>query len=99
MAELDKNPVAQQAKLFSEAEFVVAPHGAGLTNMVFAPPGTRLFELFHPQHRNICYSNLAATCGHHYQSLEGCPTNRAGNRHLEFSIDAAEVARTIREKM
>ena len=92
-------PVAQQAKLFSEAEFVVAPHGAGLTNMVFAPPGTRLLELFHPQHRNTCYSNLAATCGHHYQSLEGCPTNRAGNRHLEFSIDAAEVARTIREKM
>lgn len=40
-------PVAVQANLFSAAGMIVAPHGAGLTNIVFSRPGTRLVELFH----------------------------------------------------
>ncbi|CAI3949362.1 Capsular polysaccharide biosynthesis protein [Commensalibacter communis] len=33
-----------QVALFRQAEFVMAPHGAGLANMVFARPGTALLE-------------------------------------------------------
>lgn len=89
--------VAEQAKLLSSARCVVAPHGAALTNLVFAPPGALLLELFHPQHKNRCYVNLAAACGHRYAGLDGRATNRAGDRQLEYSIDVATVVRLIAE--
>jgi hypothetical protein len=68
-----------------------------LTNMVFAPPGALLFELFHPQHKNNCYVNLAAACGHRYASLDGRATNRADDGRLEYEIDVRAVLRTLGE--
>lgn len=38
--------VQEQINRFSAAEVIVSPHGAGLTNMVFAKPGVRVLELF-----------------------------------------------------
>lgn len=37
-----------QAMLFAHAERVVAPHGAGLSNLVFSPPGQSVLELNSP---------------------------------------------------
>lgn len=39
---------AEQAELFSRAAAVASPHGAGLTNVAFTGPGTKLVELFPP---------------------------------------------------
>ena len=33
-----------QVELFSSAELVIGPHGAGITNLVFCPPGSKLIE-------------------------------------------------------
>jgi len=38
--------VAEQIATFAQAELIVATHGAGLTNIVFASPGARVIELF-----------------------------------------------------
>lgn len=35
-----------QVKLFRQARIIIAPHGAGLTNMIFASPETKILELF-----------------------------------------------------
>jgi len=37
-------------KYFQEAEIVSGPHGAGLSNLVFCQPGTRVLELFPGDH-------------------------------------------------
>ena len=37
--------VAEQVALFAGATHVVGPHGAGLANVVFCPPGARLLEI------------------------------------------------------
>ncbi|MFT8472461.1 glycosyltransferase family 61 protein [Acetobacter persici] len=42
---LEKMDLETQIALFRQAECILAPHGAGLANMVFARPGTRLLEL------------------------------------------------------
>lgn len=42
---LEKLDLETQIALFRQAECILAPHGAGLANMVFARPGTRLLEL------------------------------------------------------
>jgi capsular polysaccharide biosynthesis protein len=34
-----------QIKLFQSAESIIAPHGAGLSNLLFCQPGTRVLEL------------------------------------------------------
>lgn len=38
--------VAEQARVFGSADIIVAPHGAGLTNLVFCRAGVRIVELF-----------------------------------------------------
>lgn len=43
---LSELSLEMQIRLFANATHVVAPHGAGLTNMLFAGPGTVLCELF-----------------------------------------------------
>ncbi len=79
--------VAEQARGLGSARWIVAPHGAALANMVFAPPGARVMEFFHPQHKNQCYENLAAACGHRYASLEGQAINRLGEPRLEYEVE------------
>ena len=37
---------AEQLALFAEAAVLAGPHGAGLANIAFCPPGTKLIELF-----------------------------------------------------
>lgn len=38
--------ISEQASMFSSARYIVAPHGAGLTNLLYTRPGTKLIELF-----------------------------------------------------
>lgn len=54
----------EQIDLCSQAEVVLAAHGAALANMVFCPPGTKIFELFTPLHRVTSMQLLAKRCGH-----------------------------------
>ncbi|NJM56880.1 MAG: glycosyltransferase family 61 protein, partial [Synechococcales cyanobacterium RU_4_20] len=42
---LEELSVCEQAALFAQAEIIVAPHGSGLTNLVFCQPHTQILEL------------------------------------------------------
>ncbi|RCS41446.1 glycosyltransferase family 61 protein [Bremerella cremea] len=42
---LESLSVQQQIELFQQAEMVVAPHGAGLTNLAYCRPGTAVLEV------------------------------------------------------
>ncbi len=87
--------VAEQAGLLRSARCVVAPHGAALTNLIFAPPGALLLELFHPSHKNRCYVNLAAACGHRYASLDGQAILTDDDQRLEYKVDVSGVLETL----
>ncbi len=52
--------LADQIRLFRDAELIVAPHGAGLTNVGFARPGCRVLELHMDAYVNWCFRHLAA---------------------------------------
>lgn len=61
----------EQALLFSQATAVVGPHGAGFANIVFASPGARILELFHPQHRAANYESISRILGLNYRRIIG----------------------------
>lgn len=54
--------VRQQAELFNKAEIVIAPHGAGLTNLVFCNPWTKVIELFQEKTARGHFYCLANAC-------------------------------------
>ena len=53
----EKCTFADQIAMFANAEAIIAPHGAGLSNLVFCAPGTRVIELF-PSMTMDCYYRL-----------------------------------------
>jgi capsular polysaccharide biosynthesis protein len=84
-------PVRDQIRLFRNAESVVAPHGAGLTNLIFAPPGTSVLELFSRDTIRHCYWALSNELGHHYHFLIGEPV--CGQSHEpDIRVDATRLA-------
>lgn len=65
--ELEKLSFEAQVRLFHDAQIVVAPHGAGLTNMLFAPR-LQIVELQTTQ-LSLHYFFLAQSLGHAYASV------------------------------
>jgi glycosyl transferase family 61 len=51
--------VAEEIRTFAEAEWIVAPHGAALTNILFSSPGASVIELFAPDYVTPSYWKLA----------------------------------------
>ncbi len=45
---LEELPLRTQIQLFQQAEFVIGPHGAGLTNLVYCNAGTKVIEIGSP---------------------------------------------------
>lgn len=56
---LESLPLAAQIAAFAGAECVVGPHGAGLTNLLFCPPGTRVVEIGTPFRPWTCFWEIA----------------------------------------
>lgn len=67
----EKLTVSEQARLFADAEFIVGPHGAGFTNIVFCKPGTKVIDMFAPQWINPCYWILADALNLNYGYIIG----------------------------
>ena len=68
---LEDMSVAEQVRLFSQAEIVVAPHGAGLTNMIFSEK-VAVIELFGSR-IPLFYFTLAEGLGFQYDFLKCQP--------------------------
>lgn len=55
---------------FQSAKLIIAPHGAGLSNLFLASPGTRVLELFPTDTKfKPLYSRLAAICKLQHKGL------------------------------
>jgi capsular polysaccharide biosynthesis protein len=91
--------LADQIRLFRNANCVVAPHGAGLTNMMFMPPGSKIVEIFPPifpkVHGYQCYWSMARACGHRYLCLSGVSQSAANS---DFRV-ALEDARAVLDRL
>lgn len=80
---------SEQVAFFQGAESVVGLHGAGLTNILFCQPGTRVLEVFAPDYVHPCYWPIAARLGLPYAYLIG------SNVRTERSYNVSEVGASI----
>ncbi|WP_072717378.1 tetratricopeptide repeat protein, partial [Planktothrix tepida] len=69
--ELETLTVQEQADLFSQAEVIIAPHGAGLTNLVFCQANTVVVELVSPHYIRPYYWLISQQLGLKHYSIQG----------------------------
>jgi hypothetical protein len=83
----------EQINAFHHAKVIVAPHGAGLANLVFCRPETRVVEFFHRAYVNPCFWRLAALRGLDYRPVVGALPQplaydvRAGRVDIEVDVE------------
>jgi hypothetical protein len=85
-----------QPEDFDAAAFVVGAHGAGLANLVFCRPGTRVLEIVPTDHARPYYYSLAVAGGLDYayivgQSVVDRPPDAFGPSPYDFELEAPEL--------
>lgn len=60
---------AEQIAVFRQAKAIVAPHGAGLANVIFCTAGTRVVEFFNRAYVNGLFWRIAALKGVDYRPV------------------------------
>jgi hypothetical protein len=81
---LEGRSFVEQIGVMSAARIVIAPHGAGLTNLVFCPPKTTVIELFPDSYHEYSYETLCYVLEFNYHALIGTST---GDPNHDFVIN------------
>ncbi len=87
---------AEQIAVFRRARVVVAPHGAGLANLAFCAPGTRVVELVNRAYFNPYFWRLAGLRGLDYRPVVTAGADEPiredpGANRLDIVADLAQV--------
>lgn len=89
----------EQIAVFRAARIIVAPHGAGLANLVFAGRGTRVVELFARDYVNPCFWRVAALAGLDYRPVvaEGRrpPREEPEAGGVDIAVDIETVGKAL----
>jgi capsular polysaccharide biosynthesis protein len=89
----------EQVGLFQQAEFIIAPHGAGLANLIWCQPGAKIVEFFSPEYLPECYWVIAKQIGLHYGFLVGRrPSDRVSTeevRNHPIWVDLGDLAQAV----
>ena len=85
--------VADQSRLFEEAEIIIGPHGLGLVNMLFANNLKTVIELFPINWYPNCYLRIAQVKGaKNYYGLFHDPEDLSTSN---FNVNIAEIIKIL----
>jgi capsular polysaccharide biosynthesis protein len=88
---METYPLATQAQLLADAKIVVAPHGAGLANLLFARKGASVVEIVPAGRYNAtCYPEKSRIFSLHHQLIFASP----GTGH-RMTVDLSDVKRAL----
>lgn len=94
---LSELSIERQVAAFAGADRVVAPHGAGLAHLMFAPPGCRVLEILPENHRFAFFFRLAQVRGLRYSMVlaRGVSGGRPTGEHGAVRVDVDRVLREL----
>ena len=92
---MEELPFEAQAELMRETRILVGSHGAGLTNMIFCPPGTQVLEIADLSFPNPNFYALASGLDHDYWLAEGKPVGQGHPLVLDMVADAEGVRESV----
>jgi capsular polysaccharide biosynthesis protein len=95
--------VRQQAAIMASCEVVVAPHGGGLSNLVFCSPGTKVIEIFSPELVAAYYWKLSnqQRLDYYYMLGKGPPAtleadySQSWDARADIEIDLQNLEKTL----
>lgn len=104
---LEELSIKEQVQCFAEASHIVSPHGAGLTNLLWCEPGTKVVEIQDPKmlHKKV-YPVLSKTLDleHDLYLAKTVPILNGGekpkgvkrfNDLIDFEVDVADLIRHL----
>jgi hypothetical protein len=94
-AEMEALSPAEQIAMFRDADYVVAGHGAALSNLIYCAPGTRVLEMSPDLEYRSCYPELSDKLGLVHAVLP-CPTDDHGF-YGAMSVDLAALGRLLKQ--
>ncbi len=91
----------EQAETFAQAEIIVAPHGAGLANMIFMEEDTLVVELNRYSRMKSSFYSMASALGIRYACITDAPQNPEDENDrqtgdIDFSIPADRLSSALR---
>lgn len=89
---MEERSFEEQVRLMRETALLVAPHGAGLTNMIFCPPGADVLEIADLGFPNPNFYALAAGLGHHYWIVPAASLGDGRPIDRDLRVDPAAVS-------
>jgi hypothetical protein len=92
-----EHSLAGQIARFSQAEIILSPHGAALTNLIWRQAKSlKVIELFNPRFRIDCYEQMSAVMGCDYWSVDNL--NCSGRAFREAGdADIARIDQLLAE--
>jgi capsular polysaccharide biosynthesis protein len=96
--DVNKLSLLQQISLFSKVDFIVAPTGASLANLIFCRPGTVAYVLI-GKHQNMIYrywSNMVSFLGVKVNLILGSTEDTREDIHGNFKINPDDLFNAIK---
>jgi capsular polysaccharide biosynthesis protein len=64
-----KQTAEQTIDLWLKAKYVIAPHGVGLSNLLFCTPGVKVIEILPSEDLNFLYGSIAEALNHQWTGI------------------------------
>lgn len=92
---MEKYSFLEQVSIISRANLVVAPHGAGITNVMFAKDDCKLIELINDKRGVLCFEEMCGKMGIAYQRFD-CKQSDDNTIELgNINVDVASLEKIV----
>lgn len=89
--------ILEQARLIRDSEVILSPHGAGLSNIIFADPGTKVVELININAVNLTFYPYTLYAGLDYGvSMCDSVDDATQREHMkDITVDISKLAKLL----
>ena len=85
IVKLSEFSFSEQIKLFSNAKIIIGSHGAGLTNIIFSEPSTKIIEIGNPNFDCYVFKNISNIQNLNYSFIKAKPAiSEFGDMKIEI---------------